>query len=97
MYVRAVVARDGVEVIAGLEWRGEYVDDLRRSMRIAMDYALRHKLFDDDMKITEGVEAALLELWPGRAYFIEVSHDPDEGWVQVFQPYGVPKETDGSD
>lgn len=32
----------------------------------------------------------LIELnWPGRAYFVEV-HGP-EGWIQIFQPFGVPR------
>lgn len=36
----------------------------------------------------EVVARNIAETWPGRAYFVEVhGHD---GWIQIFQPFGVP-------
>lgn len=36
------------------------------------------------------MEGRIQERWPGRAYFIEVGND-SEGWVQLFQPYDLPR------
>jgi len=36
------------------------------------------------------MERAIVATWPDRAYFIEVGND-DEGWVQLFQPWGIPR------
>lgn len=44
----------------------------------------------DWFELAGRLEAAIKAKWPDRAYFIEVGND-DEGWVQLFQPYGVPR------
>jgi hypothetical protein len=41
-------------------------------------------------RIAAPIEAAIKERWPDRAYFVEV-HDSKGGWVQIFQPFGVPR------
>lgn len=45
-----------------------------------------------DALIAEGLHEAIDDRWPGRAHFIEVQHDNPDGWVQVFQPYGLPQD-----
>ena len=44
----------------------------------------------DPEKIALPVEAAIQLTWPDRAYFVEV-HDVSGGWIQIFQPFGVPR------
>lgn len=44
----------------------------------------------DPQRIAEPVERAIQERWPDRAYFVEV-HDAKGGWIQIFQPFGVPR------
>lgn len=63
----------------------------------AIEDALRQMLVDHDpgrdvhdpVRIAAPVEAAIKERWPDRAYFVEV-HGED-GWIQIFQPFGVPR------
>lgn len=43
-----------------------------------------------DRKIAEAIHVLVADRWPGRAHFIEVQHDSDDGWVQIFQPYDLP-------
>jgi hypothetical protein len=43
-----------------------------------------------DSLIADAVHVAVDDRWPGRAHFIEVQHDSDDGWVQIFQPYDLP-------
>lgn len=52
-----------------------------------------HVLGHGDWKImAERIERRIKERWPDRAYFIEVGRD-SEGWVQLFQPYNIPRDT----
>lgn len=44
----------------------------------------------DPRRIADPLEQRIRERWPDRAYFIEV-HDPRGGWLQIFQPFGVPR------
>ncbi len=44
----------------------------------------------DPVRIATFVENDIKARWPDRAYFIEV-HDPAGGWIQIFQPYGIPR------
>lgn len=43
----------------------------------------------DPVRIAAPVEAAIRVRWPDRAYFIEVYGTG--GWIQIFQPFGVPR------
>lgn len=43
----------------------------------------------DPVRIAGPVEDAIKLRWPDRAYFVEVHNE--RGWVQIFQPYGVPR------
>jgi hypothetical protein len=44
----------------------------------------------DPVKLAALVEKHIKDRWPDRAYFVEV-HDLHGGWVQIFQPFGVPQ------
>lgn len=98
-YVRVSVTRDDVEVCAGLEFRaGDDVQKLYGAIDVAMRYALWHTVLNvdalekvDDMVIAHTCERQLREAWPDRAYFLEVTRGPAEQWVQVFQPFGLPR------
>lgn len=54
--------------------------------------------FDKDKRMAEAVHVLVDERWPGRAHFIEVQHndtmEDEDGWVQIFQPYGLPQDAD---
>lgn len=94
-YVRAVIEQDGVEIIAGLEFRrGERGKLLGVQLRIVVNLAivrlLKHAALDDDEVIAQAVEERIVAQWPDRAYFLEVGRDKQ--WIQIFQPWGVPRE-----
>ncbi len=100
-YVRVVfpehrVDGDTVEVIAGLEWQaGESFKRLRWLLTIHLSNALYGRDQPPAKTVEECaciVEEAIKASWPERAYFIEVGRD-DDAWVQVFQPYGLPRVT----
>lgn len=89
-YVRAVVKVGDIEVIAGLELRP---DDNYRALRGAVRVLIfrvinNYHAMMNDPAMAGDVETMLAAKWPDRAYFIEVSSEPDEGWVQIFDPKG---------
>lgn len=44
-----------------------------------------------DYEIAVRMEEFLATRWPRRRYFVEVTSDPEQrGWIQLFQPHGVP-------
>jgi hypothetical protein len=94
-YARAVVQCGQLDVVAGLEYRhGDRFVHLRDELRSL----LRHVsmcLGDraDEELLAKGVEMAIRGRWPERAYFIECGDDED-GWIQIFQPFGVPRNWD---
>lgn len=47
--------------------------------------------FADEMMIARILGACIGGMWPDRAYFVEVWQDGKEGFAQVFQPFGVPR------
>jgi len=89
VYVRAVVTVGTTEIILGLEFRpGDEYKPLRAAMRFRMRRVQAgYPLAEDDL-LAELIESSVTERWPDRAYFIEVSSEPDEGWVQIFDPKG---------
>jgi hypothetical protein len=45
----------------------------------------------DAMAACRAVAARIADIWPDRAYFVEVWQEGREGFAQVFQPFGVPR------
>lgn len=93
-YVRAVVEQGDGEFIGGLELRtGDDVPLLREVLRKAIKLVVDRTAISggNELDLALRVEKALKLLWPDRAYFLEVCHNPNEGWVQLFQPYGLPR------
>lgn len=45
----------------------------------------------DSMVAARKVAGLIAEAWPDRAYFVEVWQEGREGFAQVFQPFGVPR------
>ncbi len=92
-YVRVTVRpTQGVECVVGLEHRPDE--------RVLTHYALLTAVVKDavsgmddaeDEVLAEWIEDALRCRFPDRAFFIEVGRDPHDCWVQVFQPWGVPR------
>lgn len=100
-YVRLIMPFGGIAVEPGLEWRPDTDDTsalcqrLRQVTDAAMYRATRECAPIPDWEpsdfavITRNLEEAVREYWPDRAWFVEVYCDA--GWVQIFQPYGVPR------
>jgi len=94
-YARGVVRCGPIEVIAGLEYRDadRFIplrDELRTLMLQTVLYLKQIEGQPDEDALARGIELALQGRWPDRAYFIEIGDDAI-GWIQVFQPYGVPR------
>lgn len=45
----------------------------------------------DQMAAARRVGERIAKRWPDRAYFVEVWQDGSEGFAQVFQPFGLPR------
>lgn len=45
----------------------------------------------DSMAVAQRIGERIAKQWPDRAYFVEVWQDGREGFAQVFQPFGVPR------
>jgi hypothetical protein len=45
----------------------------------------------DSMAVCERIGDAISEVFPDRAYFVEVWQNGRRGFAQVFQPFGVPR------
>lgn len=91
-YLRVVMTREGREYIAGLEWRQpEDLVALQAALKMRMKVATTHIEYDRWDDLAMAIEKTIKTYWPDRAYFIEVGDDR-HGWVQLFQPYGLPRE-----
>lgn len=92
VYVRAsrpTVA--GVFVEPGVEFReGDSFREIEHALFcILVDADPGHVRLEPE-QIAAPVELAIKTRWPDRAYFVEV-HDSKGGWIQIFQPFGVPR------
>lgn len=92
IYVRASrPTANGAMVEPGVEYRdGDRFDDIAHHLQAIMFDADPGYSEHDPVRIAAPVEEAIKRRWPDRAYFVEV-HDPQVGWVQIFQPFGVPR------
>jgi hypothetical protein len=90
-YLRIVFHKEGAEYIAGLELRaGDQFRDLRTLLKVRLTAAVLQVDHTDWAHGAEMMARKIKECWPDRAYFIEVGDD-NQGWVQVFQPFGLPR------
>ncbi len=95
VYVRTVrhCNRVGLTVEPGLEYRpGDDFDFLTGLLYDICFYADTEHNRATPMELAEGVAARIADVYPDRAYFVE-AHDED-GWIQIFQPFGVPRNAD---
>jgi len=91
-YLRVVMAIDGVEYIAGLEFRpGDKLGELRTKLKVRMKNASVGLMPGRWADVAFAIEKSLKAHWPDRAYFIEVGSER-EGWIQLFQPWGLPRD-----
>lgn len=90
-YVRTTREADGFTLEPAVEYRDG--DDFRElvyeltSIAINAGFA-KHR---DHMACARDCARRITERWPDRAYFVEVWQEGREGFAQVFQPYGVPR------
>lgn len=92
IYACCSMKHNGLTIAVGLEYAIGAMHLLLQALHSTVEQALQqipHAL--DSHYITEWIERSLENRWPGRAYYIEVG--VDDQWVQVCQPYGMPKET----
>lgn len=91
-YVRCSVTRGAWTVEPGLEWReGDDFEALSGDLEVlACGLASIVDTHRDPAAAARRGEVAFAARWPGRAFFIEV-HAVDGRWIQIYQPYGVPR------
>jgi hypothetical protein len=94
-YARGVVAYGEIEIIGGIELRDgdRFVtlrDELRKLLWLVIQGETTNAAQSSEESLTIAVERHIKRVWPDRAYFVEVGNDA-EGWIQLFQPYGVPR------
>jgi hypothetical protein len=89
-YVRVTVECEGFTLEPAVEYRrGEDFTSIATSLRRAADGPW--SACTDQMLIADLVAYRIAERWPDRAYFVEVWQDGCEGFAQIFQPFGVPR------
>lgn len=89
-YVRITREAHGYVIEPAVEYRdGDDFQYVARELEIAvLDWA---RNLTDQMAAARAVAKGIQHRWPDRAYFVEVWQDGREGFAQVFQPYGVPR------
>lgn len=87
-YVRVTVEHGGWTIDPAVEWReGDAFADVAAKLEMCV-------LMRDDrdaMAMAHFVGRRIVELWPGRAYFVECWQSGSHGFAQTFQPFGVPR------
>jgi hypothetical protein len=96
--VRVTVELDGWTVEPAVEYRAG--DDFATAAAVlsgaviavhAMARIESRMVEVGQMELAERIGAQMARLWPDRAYFVEVWQHGAEGFAQVFQPFGVPR------
>lgn len=93
-YTPANMSARHVEIDMGLEYRpGDDVHAIRHRLKEIAGHGRWVTVPSDvpDMQISDDVEDGIMATWPDRAYFIEVSVGGEDGWTQVFAPFGLPR------
>lgn len=83
-------ARVNVTVEPGVEFRSG--DDFDFMTGLLHDICFKAEELGElltPMELAERAGALIIKAWPDRAYFVE-AHDL-KGWIQIFQPYGIPR------
>lgn len=89
-YLRCAIEHNGLEFHPGLEWRDE--DDLTALGNQLENAVAMVCLLNPGMgygKLAKAIKTKIREMWPGRAYFLEVG--VESRWVQLFRPWGLPR------
>ncbi len=92
-YVRCTLEFDGHTYEPAVEWRDDDFDDtvwLLRLFAQSVGYAAMNA---DPMTRARAIGERIADLWPDRAYFVEVWQNGSEGFAQCVQPYGFPRNT----
>lgn len=90
-YARGYVKQSGVECTVGIEIAdGDDVEMMTIDAKVLGEFALLN-FGGNHMRVTDYVEHGIRANYPGRAYFIETEED-GKG-VQVYQPMGMPRES----
>lgn len=93
-YVRVEVEWEGMNVTPGLELRpSDRAEDLITELHHLLDE--QHGPHLTALEAALEVEHRILLAFPGRAYFVEVYPPGDDGWIQIFQPFGIPRNDPG--
>ncbi len=89
-YVRITIDWRGFTIEPGLEYRnGDHFPTVAAEMRSTVQtYGWDN---DTPMTVAHTIADALVAHWPDRAYFVEVWQEGREGFAQVFQPFGLPR------
>jgi hypothetical protein len=88
-YVRVTSEHDGWTCEPAVEYRD---GDSFSGLAAALKQLMEGVTWTSDAIARARVIAKLIEIrWPDRAYFVEVWQDGQEGFAQVFQPFGVPR------
>lgn len=95
-YVRATVIGSTAAWTCepGLELRdGDKFRSVMRDLHEVATAAVLDAPADDPFARAQHVALRVREVWPDRAYFVEMHQcvGPHAGWVQIFQPFGVPR------
>jgi hypothetical protein len=90
-YVRATLEFDGFTYEPAVEYRGDDFDNVVLQLRaLAKIVGYVHE-GTDPMLRAQAIGDLLARRWPDRAYFVEVWQNGTEGFAQVFQPWGCPR------
>lgn len=81
----------------GLELRpGDDLDALtERIEHLAGGIGLGAQMEPDRARYLESLAVLFEELWPGRAWFVEIHDAKLSRWTQSYQPYGIPRDEQG--
>jgi hypothetical protein len=92
-YVRVTIESRGFTLEPAVEWREG--DDFDRATAVleSIGEAASAIGWPHQMKAAEECGRRIATHFPDRAYFVEVWHGERKGFAQVFQPYGVPRNT----
>lgn len=81
----------------GLELRrGDDLEALTAQLEhLAGGIGIVAPLEPDPARYLESLALLFEELWPGRAWFVEIHDAQLSRWTQSYQPYGIPRAEQG--